>query len=179
MTLPANLRVNTQVPFPSLVTGSGAIGITKQNGIWQVTLNYGSLAVQAPTPPQQANDYVAVWDSVLNTYFRFPLSSMTGATGGMQRSVTAGPVTVQTTDQTLNLNLPAPTTIPLPSYTTRNGIPLRFKDVGLHAAANPITINAAAGEFIDGVFTSVVMNINGQAIELFPFNDGVNAGWAR
>ena len=36
MTVPTNIRMNLNAPFPSLVTGSGPISVGKQNGIWQI-----------------------------------------------------------------------------------------------------------------------------------------------
>jgi len=114
-----------------------------------------------------------------------PLSA-TGIGGGRyQRAVTSTPVTINFTDQILHLNLPPPgvgppgVTITLPAYAARAGVPLLFKDVGMQAAANNITIAAAGGEFIDGSFPSVLLSQNGQAINLVPANDGVNAGWWR
>ncbi len=43
MTIPANIRVNTQAPFPSLVKGSGAVTVAKQNGIWTVGISTTAL----------------------------------------------------------------------------------------------------------------------------------------
>ena len=180
MTLPANIRVNVGAPFPALVKGGGGLSIQKANGVWTLGLGYPQLGIQAlPVLTNFATDYVAVYDSIAQTYFLLPLSA-TGIGGGRaQRAVTGGPVTINFTDQILHLNLTAPTTITLPPFGGRAGVPLLFKDVGMQAAANNVTIAAAAGEFIDGSFPSVVLNQNGQAINLVPANDGVNAGWWR
>jgi hypothetical protein len=178
MTLPANIRVNVGAPFPAVVKSSAGLSIQKANGIWTIGLGYPQLSVQPEPPPNNfATDYVAVFDSVAQTYFLLPLSSV--GTGGerKQRSVTAGPVTINATDQILHLNLTASLIITLPAYTSRAGVPLTFKDVGMQASANPITIAAAAGEFIDGSFASIMLSQNGQSIVLTPANDGVNAGW--
>lgn len=39
MGLPATVRVNTTVNFPSLVFGTGPISVTKTNGVWAIGLN--------------------------------------------------------------------------------------------------------------------------------------------
>ena len=46
---PANVRVNVQVPFPALVTGSGPITVTKVNGVWQI--GFSVAQVNAIVPP--------------------------------------------------------------------------------------------------------------------------------
>jgi hypothetical protein len=54
MTLPASIRINAQFPFPSLVSSSGPITITKSNGIWTVGLQINNLApVPNGTPASQ------------------------------------------------------------------------------------------------------------------------------
>lgn len=94
----------------------------------------------------------------------------------VQRSVTSGPVTINSTDVILNLNLTSPQSTTLPAASSRGGRPLTFKDVGGQAAANNFTINRAGSDTIDG-FTSVALTNNYQALTLNPFNDGVNSGW--
>jgi hypothetical protein len=72
--LPAEIRIDTNTPFPALVTGANGVGIGKQNGIWTVALNINSLATAAPTTTQLLSDYVPVWDSVANNYVKVALS---------------------------------------------------------------------------------------------------------
>jgi hypothetical protein len=179
MTLARSIRMNVGAPFPALVKGDAGITIRRKNGIWTVELGYMTVGQQNPPPAANYNtDFVLIYDSLVNTYVRVPLSAVAGGTRA-QRSVTVGPVTILPTDQVLNLNLTAAGTIQLPSATLRNGVPLTFKDVGQQASAQPQTIATAVSEFIDGVATSVALNLNGQAITLTPANDGVNAGWLR
>ena len=82
MGLPPNIRIQVPTPFPSLVTGSGPITVSKMNGIWQIGYSVAGINVQ-PIPPagNQPTDYVLVWDSVAKTFFQVPLSTLT-ATGG-------------------------------------------------------------------------------------------------
>jgi hypothetical protein len=175
MTLPANVRVNVAAPFPAIVKGSGAISIAKANGIWTIGIGFSQLATQFPPSANYPTDYLLVWDSIAQTFFTVPLSGLVGG-NRVQRSVTAGPVTVLPTDQILNLNLGSSLTITLPSYLTRAGLPITFKDVGRQAGAFPQTIAALGAETIDGN-ASVSLNTNGQSITLVPANDGVNTGW--
>ena len=48
MNLPANIRVNAQLPFPAMVTGTGPITIGKVNGIWQVGFTINAFGTQNP-----------------------------------------------------------------------------------------------------------------------------------
>ena len=177
MTLPANIRVNTLLPFPALVTGSGPISVTKVNGIWTINYAIENIPPGNPVGVQLNNDYLLVWDSVAQTFFTVPMSFFgTAGTTQKQRSITSGPVIIGPSDQILNLNLSSSLTITLPAYASRNGQPLTFKDVGNQATAFPQTITAAGGETIDG-FTTIPFDVNGESITLSPANDGLNTGW--
>ncbi len=179
MTLPANIRVNMSAPFPSKVKGSGPITIAKKNGVWTVGFSFLQLGTQIPPFANLNTDYLIFYDSLVDTVFRAPLTSLasTALAARTQRSVTAGPVAIAGNDQILNLNLGASLTITLPSYLVRSGVPLTFKDVGKQATAHPILIAALAGEFIDGM-ASIPLNVAGQGLTLVPANDGVNTGWS-
>jgi hypothetical protein len=174
--MPANIRVNIGAPFPAAVKSTVGVGIARKNGTWSIGLAYPQMGIQTPPVTNYGNDFVAVYDSVAQTYFLVPLTLVGGSVA--QRSITSAPAALLPTDQILHLNLTAAGTITLPSFSSRNGVPLIFKDVGMKATANPQTLAAAAGETIDG-FASVVLGVNGQSIRLVPANDGVNAGWFR
>src|SRR5262249_55524020 len=157
MTLPANIRVNVGAPFPAVVKGTAGIAIQKANGIWTLGLGYPQLGIQnAPTLLHLSSNYVALYDSIAKTYFLVSMSAVSFGGVRNQRSVTSAPVTIDSSDQILHLNVPVPPGGPagfiivLPSFATRAGVPLTFKDVGMQATANPITIAAATGEAIDG-----------------------------
>ena len=175
MTLPANIRLNVPAPFPSVVKGQAPISIAKANGIWTLGLSFLGLQITQPPTANYPTDYILVFDSVAGIFFRMPLSNFASG-AAVQRSIIAAPVTIQPTDQILNLNLAAPTTITLPSYLVRGGVPLTFKDVGMQAAANNITFQGTAGETIDSN-VSVQKTANGQSMKFVPANDGVNTGW--
>jgi len=181
LTLPANIRVNTLLPFPSLVMGAGPVSVTKNNGIWTINLSATALAQESPTGSQLNNDLMLVFDPIVGNWFTVPMSFFAvgggGSTGQKQRSVTAGPVIISATDQILNLNIGSILTITLPGYASRNGVPLTFKDVGQQASGFPLVISAAAAETIDG-FATIPFDTNGMEVTLLPFNDGVNSGWS-
>jgi hypothetical protein len=177
--MPATIRVASRFPFPSLVTGAAPITINKNNGIWAVGFSIIGLAVQNPVIANYPTDYVLVYDAVAQTYFRMPLSVLTAARN--QRSVAASPIVIAGSDQILNLNIGAGApTCALPTYASRNGIPLTFVDVGKQAQAHNITLTPNGAETIANnpqVGPSFVMATNGQAVTLNPFNDGTNTGW--
>ena len=178
MTLPSNFRVNTTIPFPALVQGSGPISVNKSMGLWTVSLNFGLLGQQLPQGPQLNTDFLAVWDSIVGTYFTVPLSFFSTAGTAIKQRLISSPTDLPliATDQQLNLNLSAPTTITLPGFASRNGLPLTFKDAGMQAGTNNITFAAAAGETIDG-FATVAMSVDGESITFLPANDGMTTGW--
>jgi hypothetical protein len=95
-----------------------------------------------------------------------------------QRRVTASPITVAATDVIINCAISSGSpTCTLPPSGSRGGVPLVFKDVGGHFAANNLTITAAASEFMDGLAT-IVLSTNYQRLKLLPVNDGVGVGWS-
>jgi hypothetical protein len=76
MTMPASIRVNTQAPFPSLVNSTAPATISKANGVWTIGLSIASLGTQVPVPGSYATDFVLVWDSVNQTYFKMSLTAV-------------------------------------------------------------------------------------------------------
>jgi hypothetical protein len=150
-TLPPDIRVNTQVPFPALVVGGGPITVTKQNGVWQVGFS------------------IAVFSQIF------------GVLPGLarpQRSVTVSPIVIQGIDQILNVNIATGAVVcTLPPFAGRLGVPLTFKDVGGNFVAHPLTITAAGTDLIDGQ-PSITLNGNHEYITLVPANDTVNTGWS-
>lgn len=179
MNLPANIRVNAQLPFPALVTGTGPITIGKLNGIWQVGFTINAFGSQNPPIGNYPTDFLLAYDSVAKTFFKVSITNLqaTTAIARLQRSVTATPIVIAGTDQILNCNIAAAAACTLPTAASRNGQPLTFKDLG-QAAAHNITITPNGAETIDGANSAVVIKNNFGWITLVPFNDGVNTtGW--
>lgn len=174
----ANVRVNTQAPFPTMVVGAGPITVTKSLGVWQIGMN-GSL-VNSVNPGPVATDYVFVWDSVQNAVVKISLPNLVAQAiaARAQRSVTSSPISIVGSDQIINVNISSGTvSCALPPASSRAGAPLTFKDVGGNFAAHPLTLTASGGDLIDGAGTFVA-NVNRQAVTIVPYNDGVNTGWA-
>lgn len=181
MTLPANVRVNAQLPFPSLVYGTGPITIGKVNGIWTVGFTISAFGSINPPIPNYPTDYLLGWDAVNSVFFKVSITNLAAAVSSIggarnQRSVTATPIVVATTDQVLNCNIGGAAACALPAAATRNGIPLTFNDLG-QATAHNITLTPNGAETIDGVNAPVVIKNNWGWITLMPFNDGTNSGW--
>ena len=77
MTIPANIRFNLNAPFPSLVTGTGPITVSKMNGIWQIGYSVSNLTQQNPPPAGGlTTSFVTVWNSQTNSFFNVPLSAL-------------------------------------------------------------------------------------------------------
>lgn len=182
MTLPANIRVNTQANFPSMVYGTGPITIGKVNGIWTVGFTISAFGSIVPPVPNYPTDYLLGYDSLTGAFFRVSITNlistlniMSGAARA-QRTTTITPITVAPSDSIISTNISSgPGACTLPSAASRVGVPVTFKDLG-QAAAHPITLTASGGDTIDGQAT-YVLNNNRAYVTLVPFNDGTNTGW--
>jgi len=166
MTLPASIRINTMLPFPTLVLGSGPISIAKLNGIWTVGFSFSQLGQQFPALLQYTTDFVLVYDSIAGTYFKVSLASIVAIATNSFRIVTAaGDVTVLINDQNILMNktVGATTNILFPTAASRAGVPLTIKDYKGDANTNNITIVPFGAETIDG-FSGAAAAINGTAL---------------
>jgi Collagen triple helix repeat (20 copies) len=95
-----------------------------------------------------------------------------------QRSVTSSPISVNNTDDVININIGTGSPVcTLPSAGSRNGRVIIFKDVGGHFGSNNFTITPAGAERMDGLAT-LTMNTNYGRLTLRPMNDTVNTGWS-
>lgn len=181
MTLPANVRVNAQLPFPSLVYGTGPITIGKANGIWTVGFTIAAFGSIVPPVPNYPTDFLLGYDAVNSVFFKVSItnliSSINTSLGAArsQRYVTATPIVITGNDQIINCKIMSAAACTLPSAAGRLGVPLTFKDLG-QATSNHITLTASGGDSIDGAATYVISNNFGW-VTLVPFNDGTNTGW--
>lgn len=181
MTLPANIRINTSVPFPALVLPSGPITLTKNNGVWTIGFTIAAFGTQVPLVGNYPTDFLLAWDAVNQTFFKVSITNLISSLNILagaarnQRTTTATPIVVAGTDQIISTKITSAAACTLPSAATRVGVPLTFKDLG-QATANHITLTASGGDTIDGAAT-YVLNNNFQGVTLVPFNDGTNTGW--
>lgn len=183
MTLPANIRVNTAVPFPSLVLGSGPVTVSKNNGIWTLGFTITAFGSQVPLPGNYLTDFLLAWDDVNKTFFKVSITNLIASIATTiptrtQRLVTTSPIGVGPTDMIINTNIAAGSpTCQLPAAAGRLGLPVTFVDVGGQWAAHNLTFTATGGELISGL-SSVVGNVARGAITFIPANDGTSSGWS-
>lgn len=76
MTLPANIRVSAQLPFPSLVVGSGPITIGKANGIWTAGFSISAFGSIVPPIPNYPTDFLLGYDQVNNVFFKVSITNL-------------------------------------------------------------------------------------------------------
>lgn len=179
MTLPAAVRVNVGVFFPTQVRGAGYVAVSKSNGIWTVSVDYTVLA-PAVTIPDTTTKLIAAYDTLSRQYNTVTIaqiaaaaasivttSGLTGAILNTHRTVTdPGDVVVDaTTDEIILLDktVGAPTNIILPTAASRQGVPLTVKDLKGDAATNNITFVPNGSETIDG-FSGAAAAANGVAL---------------
>lgn len=172
--LPYNIRVNVNVPFPALVAGAAGIKVTKQNGIWTIAPDYTvfQLATSVADP---VNTYVLVWNSLTNVFNLVAVGAI--ANLKVNKTLTApGPYTALPTDEILFVKqaVGAPFTINV-DWSARSK-PLRIVDGKGDASTNPITITPSAGQTqLASVNYSYVIDGNGGSITLTPLPDGTGA----
>jgi hypothetical protein len=169
MTLPPNIRVNTNVPFPALVLGSGAIKLTKANGVWTVALDIVDLTLQNITPSNAASQFFVVYDAIQGTFFKAQATSLTQLTR-TQVVVTTSPYVVLASDMDLfvKLAVPGPVAITFPTALSRGGISLRVKDLTGDANTNNITITAAGADLFDDGAATYKLNSKWEEREFTP-----------
>jgi hypothetical protein len=166
MTLPPNIRVNAQFPFPATVQGTGPVIISKSGGIWNISLNYAQIS-PLPIGFDPTSKLLLIFDQISNSFVQTTLSSLlaTVAAGILRIVTAAGDVTVTTTDSfiLMNKSVGAATNINLPSSASRAGLALHIKDYKGDAATNNITFVPNGVETIDG-FSGAAAAANGTAV---------------
>lgn len=180
----ANVRVNTQVPFPAMVVGTGPITIGKSVGsVWQIGFTINAFASQSPPSGNYPTDFLLGYDANANAFFKISITNLLNAVTPpssvrTQRLVTTSPITVLSNDNIINVNISSGSpTCTLPQASTRAGSPLTFKDVGGNFAAHNLTLTPFAGDNIDGG-GAIVLSNNRQSVTLVPANDGTTVGWS-
>lgn len=175
MTLPANIRVNLGAPFPATVRGAGPVAVSKQNGIWTVSLQpFSNIGLMTPgTDPTTV--LVLLYNIVTNTFAQTSLAAISGITAAAKTITSAMSPYAPTAADTFLLvdTTEGAVEIDLALAASRTGVELTIKDVAGNAAVNNITIKpqgAPANETVDG-FTNVnplVVNTNYDGVRLYP-----------
>jgi len=164
MTLPASIRVNVKVPFPTSVSGVGFIVVTKQNGRWSIKADYTQLAPILGLLDPTLNE-VVVYNTMTKQYGTVTMAQVIASASNNYRTVPAGgTIQVAANDVTLLVTgAPAATNFNLPASSTRNGLPLTIKDLTGGAHANNFTLVPFGTETIDG-FNAAAAAANGIAV---------------
>ena len=164
MPLPANVRINLNVPFPALVTSTGPIGLSKLNGVWNVFWNPSVLGISIPPAANLATDYVVVYDSVAKTNILVSLQNLNGLSRPQRLIQSIADLPVIASDYQLNFKLSASLVLTLPLAASRGGAAL--------------TLNTTGGETIDGAASGVLKMQNArQSLTVVPAADGTTTGW--
>lgn len=176
--LPYNVRVNVNVPFPALVAGASGIKVTKQNGIWTIAPDYTVFA-QSTSVLDPTNSYTLVYNVISGLFTLVQVGALsnlksvkilTGAVG------LASPYTALPNDEVLIVKqtVGAAFTINV-DWSTRSR-PLRIVDGKGDAATNNITITPASGQTqLASTNYSYIIDGNGGSITLTPLPDGSGA----
>lgn len=183
-----NLRVNTRVPFPPQVIGTGGVVISKQMGVWQVSLAFQNLVTEIPLIGNYPNDYIVVYDSVANTYFKMSLVDFnaitsTIATARLASAAASVPITVADIEVGID-TVSGATACPLPTVAAWSaqqpfGLEMCIFDYTGHASAtNTITPTLNGTDvFVQGV-TPVVTKPYG-LIRMRPILTSPNKWYVR
>jgi len=175
MTTPANIRINASAPFPALTKGAGPIAISKQNGIWTVSLNPAAVAL-VQVLPDPANSYVLTWNALTGVFVNLAIGAVVNA-GKVVKVLTApGPYAALPTDDVLIVKQIVGAAFQVTVDWSQRARPLRIVDGKGDAAVNNITITPKAGQTQLAVVNySYVINQNGGSIILTPLPDGTGA----
>jgi hypothetical protein len=170
MTFPANIRINTSAPFPATVRGSGAISISKQNGIWTVGLGFAGL-VQLPAVIDPSNTYTLVWNALTGVFTLVPISAVFSSKV-VKILTAAGPYAALPTDEVLIVKQLVGAAFIVTVDWSQRTKPLRVVDGKGDANVNNITITPAAGQTQMAVVNySYIIDGAGGSITLTPLPD--------
>lgn len=175
MTLPANIRVATQVPFPSQVKGQGVIGIAKANGVWTVTFDLAPLLPGVTAVPNPSTTYALAYDSATGVYYLVQLAAIS-TNRNVRTLIDAGPYAALPDDDVLIVKpaVAAPYDVTV-DWSARSK-PLTVVDGKHNAATNNVSITPGAGQTQMGQVDYVyVIDGNGGTITLTPLPDKTGA----
>jgi len=77
-----NIRYSASVPFPALVSGSGPIGIAKNNGVWTITYNVPPLQQQVPPFADAVHSFLTAYNTSTGQFSKIAFSDFIVAAGG-------------------------------------------------------------------------------------------------
>lgn len=172
--LPYNVRVNVNVPFPALVAGASGIKVTKKNGIWTIAPDF-TVYAQSAVITDPANTFVLVWNAASGLFTLVPASAV-NSSKVVKTLTAAGPYTALPADEVLIVNQTAGAAFTVNVDWSARTKPLRVVDGKGDAAANNITITPTTGQTqLASLNYSYVIDGNGGSITLTPLPDGTGA----
>lgn len=176
MTVAENARINTQLPFPALVAGSGPVTIAKNSGIWTVGFNIAILGNNTPLLASLATDYLIFYDAIGQQFQNVSLAQLQAALalGSFSFSALVN-FNAANTDTQIALQLPPGFTryfVERVMISGANAV-LTTATIGLFTAAggagtaivtnSAITVNSASEDTINNMQGLTVNNQNTQS----------------
>lgn len=172
--LPYNIRVNVNVPFPALVAGAVGIKVTKSNGIWTIAPDYTAFP-QSQFVVDPTNTFSLVWNQVTGLFTLVQIGAVNNLKV-VKTLIAAGPYTALPTDDVVIINQTAGAPFTVNVDWSQRSKPLRVVDGKGDAATHNITITPAAGQTqLASVNYSYIIDGNGGSITLTPLPDGSGA----
>jgi hypothetical protein len=177
--LPYNVRVNVNMPFPTLVAGAAGIKVTKKNGIWTIQPDFSGLSSGVPPQSQYGVSFIEVWNSLTGVYTTVSFSTLQSIAGSLSYTLvtSSGTYTALSSDNILLINrtVPSAGTVQLPLSASRSGFAVVVKDFAGDAgsSSHTTTVLFSGSELCDGL-SSVVINSDYGAYKFLPLTSG---GW--
>jgi hypothetical protein len=174
MSLPASIRINPQVPFPALVTGSGLVAVSKNNGIWTISLNFTALA-QQQVVVDPTNTYVLAYNVATGVSSLVQIAAASSAKN-VKVLTAAGPYAALPSDDVLIVKQLVGAAFTVTVDWSQRARPLRIVDGKGDANVNNITITPTAGQTqLATVNYSYIIDGAGGSITLTPLPDNSGA----
>lgn len=149
MTLPANIRVNIGAPFPSLVKGGGLVAISKKNGIWTVSINFGGVAI-TPVVPDPANTYVPAWNALTGVVSMVPIAQGQFPVLALRKPASAANVAILAADVEVGID------------TRTTAVNIGLPGAAAWAAANPFSSELVIIDYYGNAFNrNITPTLNG------------------
>lgn len=174
MTIPT-LRFNLRVPFPTQVSGSGIVKLTKSAGAWTVSLDFSQVSDIKPLIADAPYQQILLYNTQDKTFTTATLKEIRSEGALVQPTdivFADTPYTPVETDIFLAIDSSGGAiTIDLPKGADRSQVPLTIKDSSGDALTNNITITPNGSETIDGL-AAYTINAAFGAVRLIPLTGG-------
>lgn len=106
------IRINRTAPFPARVSGSGAVTVTKTNGVWTVGLDYTAVGAISPIPAQYTGTYLLAYNTTTSVWQKVSIADIAALqllsvspSAGIGYGTGAGGAVVQATSKATGVTL--------------------------------------------------------------------------